>query len=135
MIDLSSAGSTHEVLSRVSTRDIHQGSPPAGGVMQTHEGTITFKCEGCGVRKPEAERYRPTTPSAMYRNSIHLPRADHPSPTHIAGQLTTHQPIWRPLSIGAISQRLPCLLRCTANALARTMEGCAVLTFSDPFLS
>ena len=27
--------------------------------MQTHEGTVTFKCEGCGVRKPEAERYRP----------------------------------------------------------------------------
>jgi hypothetical protein len=26
--------------------------------MQTHEGTVTFKCEGCGVRKPEAERYR-----------------------------------------------------------------------------
>lgn len=23
------------------------------------EGTTTFKCEGCGVRKPEAERYRP----------------------------------------------------------------------------
>jgi len=27
--------------------------------MQTNEGTVTFKCEGCGVRKPEAERYRP----------------------------------------------------------------------------
>ena len=27
--------------------------------MQTHEGTVTLKCEGCGVRKPEAERYRP----------------------------------------------------------------------------
>ena len=27
--------------------------------MQTSEGTVTFKCEGCGVRKPEAERYRP----------------------------------------------------------------------------
>ena len=27
--------------------------------MQTREGTVTFKCEGCGVRKPEAERYRP----------------------------------------------------------------------------
>ena len=23
--------------------------------MQTNEGTVTFKCEGCGVRKPEAE--------------------------------------------------------------------------------
>ena len=23
------------------------------------EYTVTFKCEGCGVRKPEAERYRP----------------------------------------------------------------------------
>lgn len=23
------------------------------------ECTVTFKCEGCGVRKPEAERYRP----------------------------------------------------------------------------
>jgi hypothetical protein len=23
------------------------------------ESTVTFKCEGCGVRKPEAERYRP----------------------------------------------------------------------------
>lgn len=21
--------------------------------------TVTFKCEGCGVRKPETERYRP----------------------------------------------------------------------------
>ena len=27
--------------------------------MQTHEGTVTLKCEGCGVRKPEAERSRP----------------------------------------------------------------------------
>jgi hypothetical protein len=27
--------------------------------MQTRECTVTFKCEGCGVRKPEAERYRP----------------------------------------------------------------------------
>ena len=27
--------------------------------MQSNEGTVTFKCEGCGVRKPEAERYRP----------------------------------------------------------------------------
>ena len=27
--------------------------------MQPNEGTVTFKCEGCGVRKPEAERYRP----------------------------------------------------------------------------
>ena len=26
--------------------------------MQTHKGTVTFKCEGCGVRKLEAERYR-----------------------------------------------------------------------------
>jgi len=25
--------------------------------VQTREGTVTFKCEGCGVRKPEAERY------------------------------------------------------------------------------
>jgi len=24
--------------------------------VQTSEGTVTFKCEGCGVRKPEAER-------------------------------------------------------------------------------
>ena len=23
------------------------------------ESTVTFKCEGCGARKPEAERYRP----------------------------------------------------------------------------
>lgn len=27
--------------------------------MQTNECTVTFKCEVCGVRKPEAERYRP----------------------------------------------------------------------------
>jgi hypothetical protein len=27
--------------------------------MQSRECTVTFKCEGCGVRKPEAERYRP----------------------------------------------------------------------------
>ena len=27
--------------------------------MQTNKGTVTFKCEGCGVRKPEVERYRP----------------------------------------------------------------------------
>jgi hypothetical protein len=27
--------------------------------VQTGECTVTFKCEGCGVRKPEAERYRP----------------------------------------------------------------------------
>jgi hypothetical protein len=27
--------------------------------MRTSECTVTFKCEGCGVRKPEAERYRP----------------------------------------------------------------------------
>ena len=27
--------------------------------MQPDEYTVTFKCEGCGVRKPEAERYRP----------------------------------------------------------------------------
>ena len=26
--------------------------------MQTHEGTVTFTCEGCGVRKPETARYR-----------------------------------------------------------------------------
>ena len=40
-------------------RDIHQWRHAAGGVMQTNEGTVTLKCEGCGVRKPEAERYRP----------------------------------------------------------------------------
>ena len=27
--------------------------------MQIGECTITFKCEGCGVRKREDERYRP----------------------------------------------------------------------------
>ena len=27
--------------------------------MQTDTWTVTFKGEGCGVRKPEAERYRP----------------------------------------------------------------------------
>ena len=27
--------------------------------MQRSEGTVTLKCEGCGVRKPEAARYRP----------------------------------------------------------------------------
>ncbi len=27
--------------------------------MQIGECTITFKCEGCGVRKHEDERYRP----------------------------------------------------------------------------
>jgi len=27
--------------------------------VQTHEGTVTFKCEGCGVRKPEAEHTWP----------------------------------------------------------------------------
>jgi hypothetical protein len=27
--------------------------------MRTSACTVTFKCEGCGVRKPEAERYRP----------------------------------------------------------------------------
>ena len=27
--------------------------------MQSSEGTVTFKCEGCGVRKPEAERLVP----------------------------------------------------------------------------
>ena len=27
--------------------------------MQRSAGTVTFKCEGCGVRKPEAERYHP----------------------------------------------------------------------------
>jgi hypothetical protein len=27
--------------------------------VQTNEGTVTFKCEGWGVRKPEVERYRP----------------------------------------------------------------------------
>jgi len=27
--------------------------------VQTTECTVTFKCEGRGVRKPEAERYRP----------------------------------------------------------------------------
>jgi len=27
--------------------------------MQSSECTVTFKCEGCGVRKPEAERYHP----------------------------------------------------------------------------
>ena len=31
----------------------------AGGVVQTNDCTVTFECEGCGVRKPEAERYRP----------------------------------------------------------------------------
>jgi hypothetical protein len=40
-------------------RDIHQWSQAAGGVVQSNEGRVTFKCEGCGVRKPEAERYRP----------------------------------------------------------------------------
>src|SRR6266571_3435074 len=40
-------------------RGIHQWSHAAGGVVQTNECTVTFKCEGCGVRKPEAERYRP----------------------------------------------------------------------------
>src|SRR5262245_64857195 len=57
MIDSSSADG-HLRYSHVSQRrDLHQGSHPAGGVMQTKEGTVTFKCEGCGVRKPEAERY------------------------------------------------------------------------------
>ena len=27
--------------------------------MQTNEGTVTFKCEGCGIRKPVVERYSP----------------------------------------------------------------------------
>jgi hypothetical protein len=27
--------------------------------VQRSESTVTFKCEGCGVRKPEAERYCP----------------------------------------------------------------------------
>ena len=27
--------------------------------MQTDTWTVIFKCEGCGVRKPEVERYRP----------------------------------------------------------------------------
>jgi len=27
--------------------------------VQRSEGTVTLKCEGCGVRKPEAARYRP----------------------------------------------------------------------------
>jgi hypothetical protein len=27
--------------------------------VQTNERTVTLKCGGCGVRKPEAERYRP----------------------------------------------------------------------------
>jgi hypothetical protein len=27
--------------------------------VQLGECTITFKCEGCGARKPEAARYRP----------------------------------------------------------------------------
>ena len=27
--------------------------------MQSSEGTVTFKCEGCGVRKPQAKRSRP----------------------------------------------------------------------------
>ena len=40
-------------------QNIHQGRHAAGRVVQTHEGMVTFKCEGCGVRKPEAERYRP----------------------------------------------------------------------------
>ena len=57
MIDPSSAGWTHAVLLCVS-RNIHQWHQAAGGVLQTNEGTITFKCAGCGVRKPEAERYR-----------------------------------------------------------------------------
>ena len=27
--------------------------------MRIRESTVTFKCEGCGVRKPESERHRP----------------------------------------------------------------------------
>ena len=33
--------------------------------MQTNEGTVTFTCEGCGVRKPEAARYRPRSAFAV----------------------------------------------------------------------
>ena len=46
-------------------RDIHRWSQAAGGVVQTNEGTVTFKCEGCGVHKPEAERYRPRSAFAV----------------------------------------------------------------------
>src|SRR5262249_866921 len=41
------------------TPSIRQWSHAAGGVVQTSECTVTFKCEGCGVRKPEPARYRP----------------------------------------------------------------------------
>ena len=59
MIDPSSV-TGHMRSSHVSQhRDIYQWHHAGGGVVQTREGTVTFKCEGCGVRKPEAERYRP----------------------------------------------------------------------------
>ena len=34
--------------------------------MQSRECTVTFKCEGCGVHKPEAERYRPRSAFTVY---------------------------------------------------------------------
>jgi len=46
------------VLAIVKTRNRFHGTV-AGGVVQTDTWTVIFKCEGCGVRKPEVERYRP----------------------------------------------------------------------------
>jgi len=46
------------VLAIVKTRNRFHGTV-AGGVVQTDTWTVIFTCEGCGVRKPEVERYRP----------------------------------------------------------------------------
>jgi hypothetical protein len=37
--------------------------------VQSSQGMVTFKCEGCGVRKPEAERYRPRSAFTVYSQS------------------------------------------------------------------
>jgi len=42
--------------------------------MQTRECTVTFQCEGCGVRKPKAERYRPRSACRSVPKRVEMQR-------------------------------------------------------------
>ena len=42
--------------------------------MQSSECTATLKCEGCGMRKPEAERYRPRSTFTVCSKRVEIPQ-------------------------------------------------------------
>src|SRR5262245_16918395 len=60
------------------------GAPACGARREYEKNIARYRCSRSSVQ----QHYRP-----VYRNSIHLQRADNPSPTQIAGQLTTHRTI------------------------------------------